>query len=190
MLVEAYSNHALCRTQCFVWFKKFRVGQYEVTNQPRGRPSKKFELEKLQALLTEDPCQTQKMIAEQPREKNARNGTIGTKEKSCYTTTLRLTGQMRQKKSSEDSAGRSYPTRSTLQTLLHRTTTFSHRWDTLCLSSASPIFKKCQIGSKIGSGQKVKNSSAAEFENCLRDGRLVWLRKENISNKICYMRVE
>jgi len=65
MLVEAYSNHALSRTQCFEWFKKFRAGQYEVTNQPRGRPSKKFEDEELDALLTEDPCQIQRMLAEQ-----------------------------------------------------------------------------------------------------------------------------
>jgi hypothetical protein len=51
MLVEAYGVHALSRTQCFEWFRKFGAGQYELSNQPRGRPSKRFEDKKLETNL-------------------------------------------------------------------------------------------------------------------------------------------
>ena len=43
MLVEAYSEHALGKTQCFEWFNKFKSGNFDVRNEDRGKPSKKFE---------------------------------------------------------------------------------------------------------------------------------------------------
>ena len=36
MLVEAYGEHALGKSQCFEWFKKFRSGNFEVRNEERG----------------------------------------------------------------------------------------------------------------------------------------------------------
>ena len=59
MLVEAYGKHALGKSQCFEWFKKFRSGNFDVRNEERRRPSKKFQDSELQALLDEDDVQTQ-----------------------------------------------------------------------------------------------------------------------------------
>lgn len=65
MLVEAYGKHALGKSQCFEWFKKFKNGHFDVRNEERGRPSKKFEDSELQALLDENDAQTQKQLARQ-----------------------------------------------------------------------------------------------------------------------------
>ncbi|EFN78594.1 Putative uncharacterized protein FLJ37770, partial [Harpegnathos saltator] len=56
MLVEAYgeSSMQLGKSQCFEWFNKFKRGDFDVRNEERGRPPKKFEDSKLQALLDED----------------------------------------------------------------------------------------------------------------------------------------
>ena len=37
MLVEAYGEHALGKTQCFEWFKKFKTGNFDVRNEDRGK---------------------------------------------------------------------------------------------------------------------------------------------------------
>ena len=65
MLVEAYGDNALGKSQCFEWFKKFKSGDFDVRNEERGRPPKKFEDSELQALLDEDDAQTQQQLAEQ-----------------------------------------------------------------------------------------------------------------------------
>ena len=65
MLVEAYGEHALGKSQCFEWFKKFKSSDFDVRNEERGRPPKKFEDSKLQALLDEDDAQTQRQLADQ-----------------------------------------------------------------------------------------------------------------------------
>jgi len=61
MLVEAYSEHALGKSQCFEWFKKFKSGDFDVRNEEREKPLKKFEDSELQALLDEDDAQTQQL---------------------------------------------------------------------------------------------------------------------------------
>ena len=43
MLVETYGEHALGKTQCFEWFKKFKSRNFDVRNENRGKPPKKFE---------------------------------------------------------------------------------------------------------------------------------------------------
>jgi len=43
MLVEAYGEHTLGKSQCFKWFKKFKSGDFDVRNEERGKPPKKFE---------------------------------------------------------------------------------------------------------------------------------------------------
>ena len=65
MLVEAYGEHALGKSQCFEWFQKFKSGDFDVRNQERGKPPKKFEDCELQALLDEDDAQTEQQLADQ-----------------------------------------------------------------------------------------------------------------------------
>ena len=36
MLVEAYGEHALGKSQYFEWFKKFRSGNFDARNEERG----------------------------------------------------------------------------------------------------------------------------------------------------------
>ena len=48
MLVEAYGEHGLGKSQCFEWFKKFRCGNFDARNEERGRPPKKFQDSELQ----------------------------------------------------------------------------------------------------------------------------------------------
>ncbi|GFW30749.1 hypothetical protein TNCV_4088691 [Trichonephila clavipes] len=43
MLVEAYGGNDLNRAQCYRWFEKFQNGDFDVKNEERGRPEKKFE---------------------------------------------------------------------------------------------------------------------------------------------------
>ncbi|GFU34377.1 mariner Mos1 transposase [Trichonephila clavipes] len=54
MLVEAYSDIALSRAECYRFFEKFQNGDFDVRNEERGRPAKRFEYAELQALLDED----------------------------------------------------------------------------------------------------------------------------------------
>ena len=63
MLVEAYGVHALGKSQCFEWFKKFRSGNFDARNEERGRRPKKFQDSELQASLDEDDAQTQQQLA-------------------------------------------------------------------------------------------------------------------------------
>ena len=43
MLIEVYGEHALGKTLCFEWFKKFKSDNFDVRNEDRGKPPKKFE---------------------------------------------------------------------------------------------------------------------------------------------------
>ncbi|GFY32777.1 mariner Mos1 transposase [Trichonephila clavipes] len=63
MLVEAYSGNTLSRAQCYRWFEKFQNGDFDVRIEERGRPAKKFEDAKLQALLDKDNGQMQEHLA-------------------------------------------------------------------------------------------------------------------------------
>lgn len=65
MLMEAYGGHALSQRMCYEWFRKFKSGDFDVRNEERGKPSKKFEDVELQALLDADNGQTQQQLAEQ-----------------------------------------------------------------------------------------------------------------------------
>ncbi|UYV83687.1 hypothetical protein LAZ67_23002073 [Cordylochernes scorpioides] len=65
MLEEVYGDHALSKSQCYRWFKKFQSGDFELDNEPRGKPPQKFEDAELKALLDEDSTQTQEKLAKQ-----------------------------------------------------------------------------------------------------------------------------
>ena len=41
MLVEAYDEHILDKSQCFEWFKKFKNGDFDMRNEESGKPKKK-----------------------------------------------------------------------------------------------------------------------------------------------------
>ena len=43
MLVEAYGEHAVGKTQCFESFEKFKSSNFYVRNEDRGKTPKKFE---------------------------------------------------------------------------------------------------------------------------------------------------
>ena len=43
MLVEAYGEHALGKSQCFEWFKKFRSDNFDVRNEEREDHRKSFK---------------------------------------------------------------------------------------------------------------------------------------------------
>ena len=61
MLVEVYGEHALGKSQCFKWFKKFKSSDFDVRNEEREKPPKKFKNSELQVLLDEDDAQTQQL---------------------------------------------------------------------------------------------------------------------------------
>ncbi|UYV68105.1 hypothetical protein LAZ67_5003070, partial [Cordylochernes scorpioides] len=65
MLEEVHGDHALSKSQCYRWFKKFQSGDFELDNEPRGKPHQKFEDADQQALLDEDSTQTQEKLAKQ-----------------------------------------------------------------------------------------------------------------------------
>ncbi|UYV69399.1 hypothetical protein LAZ67_6003451 [Cordylochernes scorpioides] len=65
MLEEVHGDHALSKSQCYRWFKKFQSGDFELDNEPRGKPHQKFEDAEQQALLDEDSAQTQEKHAKQ-----------------------------------------------------------------------------------------------------------------------------
>lgn len=65
MLGEAYGSLAPSNTTCKEWYRRFKSGDFDLTDKERPGQPKKFEDPELQALLDEDPRQTQKMLAEQ-----------------------------------------------------------------------------------------------------------------------------
>lgn len=64
MLVEAYGDHALSEASCKRWFQRFRNNDFDVRNEERGRPPKKFEDAELQTILDGDDTLSQKQMAE------------------------------------------------------------------------------------------------------------------------------
>ena len=62
MLVEVlvYGDSAPSDKTCTEWFRRFKSGDFDVENKERSGRSRAFEDEELQALVDENPCQTQK----------------------------------------------------------------------------------------------------------------------------------
>ena len=63
LLVEAYGEHAPALKTCYRWFERFQSGDFNLEDKERPGQPKKIEDEELQALLDEDPCQTQQELA-------------------------------------------------------------------------------------------------------------------------------
>lgn len=64
ILVAVYGEHAPSFPTCKRWFTRFRRGDFDVSDKERPGQPKKFEDRELEALLEEDPCQTQGQLAE------------------------------------------------------------------------------------------------------------------------------
>lgn len=66
ILIEAYDEHDLGKSQCYEWLNKFKSGMWETRrNEEHGRLPKKIEDAELQALLDEDDGLTKQQLAEQ-----------------------------------------------------------------------------------------------------------------------------
>ena len=65
MLVEAYGDNALSDTTCRDWFRRFKDGNFDLSDKKRENRPRKVEDHELQALLDQDDTQSQKMLAEQ-----------------------------------------------------------------------------------------------------------------------------
>jgi [histone H3]-lysine36 N-dimethyltransferase SETMAR len=63
LLIEAYPEYSVSIRMCQEWFVRFRSGDFDTEDKERPGPSKKFEDDELEALLDEDPCQTQEELA-------------------------------------------------------------------------------------------------------------------------------
>lgn len=63
-IAEVYGEDAITVRACQKWFKRFKEGDFDLSNKDRGRPPKQFEDDDLQALLDEDDAQTQKQLAD------------------------------------------------------------------------------------------------------------------------------
>lgn len=63
MLEEAYGTHAPSLRTCKRWFERFRDNDFDVRNEERGRPPKKFEDTELQEILDEDDTLSQQQMA-------------------------------------------------------------------------------------------------------------------------------
>lgn len=63
LLVEAYGNYALGQRTCYKWYERFNAGNFELHNEPRGKPPKSFEGEELEKLLDDDNTLTQVELA-------------------------------------------------------------------------------------------------------------------------------
>jgi len=64
MLIEVYGDTAPTDKSCREWFRRFKVGDFNVEDKPRSGQPKKFEDKELEALLEEDQSQTQEQLAE------------------------------------------------------------------------------------------------------------------------------
>ena len=62
-LQTIYGDAARSETTCRDWFRCFKDGDFDVHDRPREERSKTFEDAELEALLYEDPCQTQEELA-------------------------------------------------------------------------------------------------------------------------------
>lgn len=63
LLSEIYPDHVPNEKTCRKWFARFKTGDFDVKDKERPGQQKKFEDAELEALLDQDPCQTQWELA-------------------------------------------------------------------------------------------------------------------------------
>lgn len=64
LLSETYQEHAPEEITCRRWFARFKSGDLDVKDKERTGQPKKFEDAELEAVIGQDPCQTQSQLAE------------------------------------------------------------------------------------------------------------------------------
>ena len=64
LLVETSGEHAPVIRTCETWFRQFKSGDFDLTDNEHSGAAKKFEDEEFQALLDEDPTQSQQQLAQ------------------------------------------------------------------------------------------------------------------------------
>ena len=64
MLVEAYGHNAPSKSTCRQWFRRFMNHNFNLEDKKREGAPKIFEDEDLEAILDEDPCQSETQLAE------------------------------------------------------------------------------------------------------------------------------
>ena len=64
LLVETYGEHAAVIRTCNTWFRQFKSGDFNLTDNEHPGAAKKFEDEESPALLDEDPTQSQQQLAQ------------------------------------------------------------------------------------------------------------------------------
>ena len=62
ILAKFYGEHALSETKCRDWFRRFKSGDFDLSNRDRGKTLKKLEDAELQAMLDEDSTQNLKQL--------------------------------------------------------------------------------------------------------------------------------
>ena len=62
--VETYGEHAPVTRTCETWFRQFKSGDFDLTDNEYPGAAKKFEDEELQALLDKDPTQSQQQLTQ------------------------------------------------------------------------------------------------------------------------------
>lgn len=65
MLREAYGDYTPSQDTCERWFRRFKSGDFDLTDKEHGKPPKQYEDAELETLLQEDDSQSQKQLAEQ-----------------------------------------------------------------------------------------------------------------------------
>ena len=65
LLEETYGQHAPTQQTCENWYKRFKSGDFDVSDKERSGQPKRFEDEDLESLLKEDSTQTEKELAKQ-----------------------------------------------------------------------------------------------------------------------------
>lgn len=63
LLEETYGEHAPSIRTCETWFRHFKQGDFDVKDSARSGRPQKCEDKELQALLDDDPTQTQQQLA-------------------------------------------------------------------------------------------------------------------------------
>ena len=64
MLVEAYGHNAPPESICREWFRRFKNHNFDLEDKECEGAPKRFEDEDLEAILDEDPCQSETQLAE------------------------------------------------------------------------------------------------------------------------------
>ena len=171
MLVEAYGEHAVGKSQCFEWFKKFRSGNFDVRNEERGTWNViYYELLKPGETVNTERYRRQMIDLNQAlREKRSEYQKRQQKVILLHDNAQQNLSRKRLKRS----VGKYFRTRLTHQTWPRPITIYLHRWDTHFLTSTSLLTKMYENGWMTGLPQKSDSFFGVASTSCQTDGKNV-----------------